>query len=114
MINVRTDLAIEATQMYKEENKSEIEGVIVEEREKEGTIITTVKITNEDGAKKLGKSIGTYITLDIPEFTAYDGKLMDDVSKVLGVTLKEMAGMTEDKTALVVGLGNWKVTPDAL
>lgn len=114
MINVRTDLAIESRDLYKEENKKEVDGVIVEEEEIDGTLITTVKVTNEDGAEKMGKPIGSYITLDIPEFTAYDGGLMDDVSKVLGVTLKKLAGIKDNDTALVVGLGNWKVTPDAL
>lgn len=114
MINVRTDLAIESREIYKEENKEEADGVLIEEEEIEGTVVTTVKVTNKEGAEKLGKPIGSYITIDMPEFTAYDGELMDGVSKVFGTTLKKLAGMTEDKTALVVGLGNWKVTPDAL
>ena len=114
MINVRTDLAIEAREIYKQENKSEVDGVIVDEVEDEGTVVTTVKITNKDGAEKMGKPVGTYITLDIPEYTAYDGGLMDDVSKAFGKTLKNLVEMTPDKTALVVGLGNWNVTPDAL
>lgn len=115
MINVRTDLAIEARQIYKEENNDkDADGIIVEEVEEEGTKITRVKILNEVGAKNIGKPIGNYITLDIPEFTAYDGELMNDVSKVLGKTLKKLINMKEDKLALVVGLGNRKVTPDAL
>lgn len=114
MINVRTDLAIEAKEVYKEENNSEIDGLIVDEKEEDGTTITTVKITNEEASRKVGKPMGTYITLDIPEFTAYDGELMDDVSKTFGKILKNLIKMKSDKTALVVGLGNWKVTPDAL
>ncbi|HEY5524457.1 MAG TPA: GPR endopeptidase, partial [Clostridium sp.] len=115
MINVRTDLAIEARQIYKEENNDkDTDGIIVEEIEEEGTKITTVRILNEEGAKNKGKPIGNYITLDIPEFTAYDGELMDDVSKVLGKTLKKLVNLSEDKLVLVVGLGNRKVTPDAL
>lgn len=114
MINVRTDLAIESNEMYKEKNKSDVDGVIVEEIEDDGTIVTIVKITNEDGAEKIGKPIGNYITIDIPEYTVYDGETMDNVSKTLGKTLKELVGMKENMMALVVGLGNWKVTPDAL
>jgi spore protease len=114
MINVRTDLAVEACEIYKKENNREADGVIVEEFEDEGTQITKVKIITEDGAIKMGKPMGNYITLDIPEFTAYDGGLMDNVSKVLGKTLKNLVGMNENMLALVVGLGNRKVTPDAL
>ena len=42
MINVRTDLAIESRDFYKEQNKSNIDGVIVTEEDIEGTIVTTV------------------------------------------------------------------------
>lgn len=114
MINVRTDLAVEAREIYKQENKKDADGVVVEEYEDEGTTITKVKILTEDGAIKMGKPIGNYITLDIPEFTIYDGELMDDVSIALGKTLKKIVNMDENKLALVVGLGNRKVTPDAL
>ena len=114
MINVRTDLAVEAREIYKEENKKDAEGVIVEELEDEGTKITKVEILNEEAARDIGKPVGTYITLDIPEFTAYDGGLMNDVSNVLGKNLKKLIGIKENELALVVGLGNWKVTPDAL
>lgn len=114
MLNVRTDLALEAKELYKEKNKKDAEGVIVEEFEDEGTKITKVNILNDDAAKKMGKPKGTYITLDIPEFTAYDGGLMDDVSKALGKTLKKLINIQNDELALVVGLGNRKVTPDAL
>ena len=43
MINVRTDLAIEARELYKEEtNDNEVDGVIVEEIEDEGSIEGTI------------------------------------------------------------------------
>ncbi|MBW6408522.1 GPR endopeptidase [Clostridium weizhouense] len=116
MINVRTDLAIEAREMYikKHNRNKEIDGVIVEE-EQEGDIkFSTVKIKDEEGAKKIGKPIGNYITIDIPEFTVYDGGIMDSVANVLAKVLERLIHVDEKKTALVVGLGNWQVTPDAL
>ena len=114
MINVRTDLALESREMYKENNNKEADGVILEEKEIDGTKINIVKIINENGAEKLGKPIGNYITLDIPKFTEYDGELMDSVSKVLGKILKKLANVKKEDKVLVVGLGNWNVTPDAL
>ena len=39
---------------------------------------------------------------------------MDSVSKVLGKILKELLNVKKDDKVLVVGLGNWNVTPDAL
>ena len=82
MIGVRTDLAIEAKQAYTEENKRELDGVKVDE-EMEGEVkITTVTIESDEAGKELGKPKGHYITIDIPEFTAYDGETMDEVSLV--------------------------------
>ncbi|MBY0756133.1 GPR endopeptidase [Clostridium sardiniense] len=114
MLNFRTDLAIEAKEDYAKAHKNDIDGVIVDEDIINDSKVTKVTIKNEDGAKKLGKPIGNYITVDIPEYTVYDGEIMDDVSQAVGKTLKALVNIKQDKTALVVGLGNWKVTPDAL
>lgn len=114
MINFRTDLAIEAKEDYSKVHKNDIDGVLVDEDIINDSKVTKVTIKNEDGAKKLGKPIGNYITIDIPEYTVYDGEIMDDVSQVVGKTMKALVNIDQDKTALVVGLGNWKVTPDAL
>ena len=114
MINVRTDLAIEAKEDYSKAYEGEIDGVIVDEDVIDDTKVTKVTIKNENGAKVLGKPVGNYITIDIPDYTVYDGEIMENVSEVVGKTMKALINMTQDKTALVVGLGNWKVTPDAL
>ena len=114
MINVRTDLAIEAKQAYTEENKRELDGVKVDE-EMEGEVkITTVTIESDEAGKELGKPKGHYITIDFPEFTPYDGESMDELSLIVGRVMKKLVDISEDKLALVVGLGNWNVTPDAL
>lgn len=116
MINVRTDLIVEAKEIYTKEHKEEkdIDGIEAIEENENGIKVTTVKVKNEDGAKKIGKPQGNYITIDIPNFTAYDGDTMDDVSKVLAEILGRLVNIDTEKTALVVGLGNRKVTPDAL
>ena len=114
MINVRTDLAIEATKYYSEQNDKKADGIEVIEKEEDGNIVTIVRVLDEKGAENIGKPIGNYITMEIPEFTVYDGELMDDSSKVLGKTLKNFLKVNKDDKVLVVGLGNLKVTPDAL
>lgn len=114
MINIRTDLAIEAKQAYTEENKRELDGVKVDE-EKDGEVkITTVTIESDEAGRELGKPKGNYVTIDIPDFALYDGESMDNVSKVFGKTLKKFVDIPDDKLILIVGLGNWNVTPDAL
>lgn len=114
MKNLRTDLAIEAKEIYEKESKNRISGVSVEE-ENEGDIkITKVKILDDHGERAMGKPIGTYITIDIPEFTHYDSDTMDEVSKVMAKVLTPMSKLDKSMTALVVGLGNSNITPDAL
>ena len=116
MINVRTDLVLEAREIYKENHKDEgdIDGIEVIEETEKNIKVTTVKVKNEDGAKKIGKPKGNYITIDIPDFTAYDGETMDRVSQVVSEVLGRLIKNDTEKTALIVGLGNWQVTTDAL
>jgi spore protease len=116
MINVRTDLVLEAREIYKENHKNEpdIDGIeVIEECEKDINV-TTVKVKSQEGAEKIGKPKGNYITIDMPEFTAYDGETMDRVSEVVSEVLGRLINIGTEKTALIVGLGNWQVTPDAL
>lgn len=101
----RTDLAVES---YESKEKTEIEGVKVEEKGN----VTTVKVLNENGAKAIGKPVGNYITLKVRSFInetdVFDGRL-DAFAEVLRGILPE--GI---KSVLVAGLGNKNITADAL
>ena len=111
---VRTDLALEARERYEED--VEIRGVSVEETydEKRDIRATTVHIESENGAKAMGKPIGVYITLEAPKLSEPDKDYHREVSEVLAVYLQELLGTKEERSVLVVGLGNREVTPDAL
>ena len=111
---VRTDLALEARERYEED--VEIRGVSVEETydEKRDIRATTVRIESENGAKAMGKPIGVYITLEAPKLSEPDKDYHREVSEVLAVYLQELLGTKEERSVLVVGLGNREVTPDAL
>lgn len=113
MFSVRTDLAVEAKEIYQKQN-NEMPGVEVEEISEGDIKITQVRVVNDVGEKMMGKPKGTYITIDMPRFTHYDSEIMDEVSKALGSSLSNMINLDDSMTALVVGLGNWNVTPDAL
>ena len=113
-MSIRTDLAIEAKEIYEKENKEKIKGVSLEEFEEGNIKIQKVSVLDDTGVKIIGKPIGTYLTLEIPKVTYYDGESMDEVSKVLSTYLSSLVKTEENMTALVVGLGNWNVTPDAL
>ncbi|MBQ3471448.1 MAG: GPR endopeptidase [Clostridia bacterium] len=69
MINVRTDLAVEAHEISKREAKeaTEINGVISRVEEMGRITVTRVEITNENGERALGKAQGNYITIDAPD-----------------------------------------------
>lgn len=114
MYSVRTDLAIERRDIYESENKKTITGVRVEDEEYDDVKVTTVHIENEEGEKNMGKPIGKYVTIEMPELTQYDGVIMDQVAHVLSGSLEKIIKLNDNSTTLVVGLGNIAVTPDAL
>lgn len=114
MFGIRTDLAIEAREIYKKERNEEIPGVEVNVKKQENMTVTSVKVVDKKGEKIIGKPMGTYITIEAPELRHFEQDLQDDLSKTMARELAELINLDEDKTAMVVGLGNWNVTPDAL
>jgi spore protease len=115
MTNIRTDLALETREMYKKDNNTEVPGVSVEvDDEEEGIVITTVKIMDNVGAKIMGKKIGTYVTMEIPGMRHYNADFQDTLSKSFAKQLSSIVNIKKNSTAMVVGLGNWNITPDAL
>ncbi len=109
-----TDLAVEAHQMISEERGKELPGVSVETEEHSYDFVTRVKVTTEEGAKLIGKSIGNYITIDAPKLRNHDRIIDKEIGKTVARELTSMNHLHEDATILVVGLGNWNATPDAL
>lgn len=114
MQNIRTDLALEAREAYNKENKNEIPGVEVNVKNGKNMTVTTVNVVDKKGEKIIGKPMGTYITIEAPDLRHFDQDLQDEVSKSMAKELSLLINLDKDKTALVVGLGNWNVTPDAL
>ena len=62
----------------------------------------------------MGKPIGTYITLEAPRMSEPDEDYHREVSEKLAGYLKKLLDVKNEKSVLVVGLGNREVTPDAL
>lgn len=112
----RTDLALEAHEIYAEEQQvDKINGVDISTFKKDGISVTRVKILNDDGRRALKKPIGDYVTLEIPEYVHETQENFDSIIKMFS---KELARMmpkrTKDSVILVVGLGNRNITADAL
>ncbi|MFE8696751.1 GPR endopeptidase [Cytobacillus sp. FJAT-53684] len=122
---IRTDLAIEAREMaiadrqkqvQEQANLSQIEGVIIKEKEEDEIKVSFVEVTKE-GAAALGKKEGRYLTLEAVGIRQQDTEMQKKVAKVFAEELSQFLiqlGIKEDSSCLVVGLGNWNVTPDAL
>jgi spore protease len=119
--NVYTDLAVEAHNMAVERTGEEVKGVSLEENQTENTEITRVTVLNQQGAKSIGKPVGTYITIESRGLQGQNRKVHDELSEVLSRELEGIINFNELKTKsqqeptiFVVGLGNWNATPDAL
>ncbi|MBQ8597914.1 MAG: GPR endopeptidase [Lachnospiraceae bacterium] len=113
---VRTDLALEARESI-EDSVEGCRGVTVEEEYKEQSEIriTRVIIETKNGAKSMGKPIGTYITLEAPAMVIPDEEYHQEISNELAGQLKTIIpGVDGELSVLVVGLGNRDVTADAL
>lgn len=114
MKHIYTDLAIESREIYQEENKTEIEGVAVDVVEEKNHSVTTVKVMNDKGSSIIGRPIGTYITIEVPNLNKATEDLKDEVSiEFSKVLLSLLKGLKKDKV-LIVGLGNWNISSDAL
>lgn len=112
---IRTDLALEATERFKEDNV-EVHGVEVREKyDKEKDVRTTVvRITTENGAKTMGKPQGTYITIEAPDLSVPDEDYHREISEEVAHHLKELIDFSQQQSVLVVGLGNQDITADSL
>jgi spore protease len=114
MFNIRTDLAIEAREMYKKEKQQEIPGVKVDVSENRGVKVTRVEIVEEVGARVMGKPMGNYVTIESKEIKNRNKDVYEDTSRAVAQELSRITKVDRNSTTLVVGLGNWNVTPDSL
>jgi spore protease len=125
MINItnrRTDLAIEAHEIFMNSSEAKQQaqegktppGVVIENAGDDEVKITRVRITSPTGEAAIGKPMGNYITLEVPELKNNDEEINKKTIDVMSKELKDILNLKEGSTTLIVGLGNWNVTPDAL
>lgn len=119
MYNVRTDLAVEAREIATQTTGAmeEIPGIWSQTDTDEGITISRMHIQTDAGAQRIGKMVGHYVTLEVPELRQGDTTLQDKVATSFAREFEaflQRIGINETSSVLVVGLGNWNVTPDAL
>ena len=112
----RTDLALEAAQLWQESagEAGTLPGVESEEATREGYPVTTVRIRDEAGARALGKPVGTYVTLELDGLARREEDAFGRAARALAAELGALLGLAPGAPALVVGLGNRAITPDAI
>ena len=111
---VRTDLALEARENL-DRSREELNGIQIQEEEDSQNNIhtTTVTITTENSAKAIGKPVGCYVTMEVPDLGSEDEGYHREISEVLAQRLKSLR-KNRVGSVLLMGLGNRNVTPDAL
>ena len=112
MTRFHTDLAMEA---FDPEKSGTPTGVEVNRWEASGVTLTEVLVTDEEASRMLGKPRGRYLTMECGLLRRRDP---DARSAMAGLLAEELSRLLPDfggdTCALVVGLGNRAITPDAL
>ena len=114
MFAKRTDLALEARELWQEstEKTTRLSGVKAAKTREEGYPVTRVDILDQRGEEALGKPRGSYLTIDLTSFWQRKTDFFERAVRAVGSQLKAM--LPPEGPALVVGLGNAAMTPDAV
>ena len=107
-MNFRTDLALEQKEYLK---KDVLDGVLCETFSHADSKITRIKVINEQGERTLGKPQGNYVTVETKNFSSCHS-ITDESMETVRDELQRL--LPESGTVLTAGLGNVKITPDAL
>ncbi|HEY8391399.1 MAG TPA: GPR endopeptidase [Capillibacterium sp.] len=114
---IRTDLAMETHQFLAEKSGSAVPGVESYTEEKGEAKVTRVIIQTPEAGQALGKKPGYYVTVESPALRGRDKDALEEVAQVIAAELRTFIrgfNLSDEDSALVVGLGNWNATPDAL
>ncbi len=107
-MNFRTDLALERCENL---DKKSLEGVDMNVVEEEGATITRIEVLSETGEKTVGKPVGRYVTVEVAPFAVH-AQFIDDSLDALAKEIRRI--IPREGSVLVAGLGNMRITPDAL
>ena len=116
MFKQRTDLAFEARELWNESagQKTKLSGVEARDYVRQGCQVTAVRILNDKGAEAIGKPVGNYVTVEISGFSSREEDGFGRVCRAVSEELRQMLRLPDGGTVLAVGLGNTRITPDAV
>lgn len=111
----RTDLAVETAEELSSSRDifSPGTGVTRTESLHCGCPVTRIRVATDAGAALLGRPPGTYVTVDLRPLLSRQEPLLPRAAACLSRELRALLPPGEG-TALVVGLGNSAMTPDAV
>lgn len=114
MFTKRTDLALEAKELWQESaaETSRLAGVRARTTKREGCPVTRVDVLDGRGEEALGKPVGSYRTVDLTAFRRREEDFFSRAVRAVGQELKEL--LPTEGTVLVAGLGNAAMTADAV
>lgn len=113
------DLATEAHALLRGAANREVPGVreevdLVEIEGGQPAKIHTITILNAEGEKQMGKPMGHYINIEIPELI-HNKDVLRPASRIVAERLQELIPDQNPKPSfLLIGLGNNQATPDSL
>ena len=107
-MNVRTDLAMEERELRLREGGVP-DGVHFDTWQEEGITLSSVEIRSRSDAEVLRKPRGRYVTLELTR-----EQIRTQAEICCAVLAKTLAALLGGGAALVVGLGNAGITPDAI
>lgn len=120
--NKYTDLVLESTEIFMNSSQAKEQaqenrlppGVEMENAGDDEVKITRIRITSPTGEASIGKPMGNYITLEVPSLKDNDTEVYRKTIYAMANELKRIIPLKDDSKILIIGLGNWNVTPDAL
>ncbi|MFC7681472.1 GPR endopeptidase [Paenibacillus sp. GCM10028914] len=115
--SVRTDLAVESRELASGQGVKAIPGVLEDVQQEGGVKITRLDVENEAASQRIGRVQGHYVTLEVPDLRKGDTGLQEQVATVFAREFEDFLqriGIGKNASILIVGLGNWNVTPDSL
>lgn len=113
-LNIYLDMVVEAHEILRGTSGTEIPGVRMRETTSPHAVVTTIEILDEQGEQYMGKPKGNYVTIDAPSVRENNRDVHKEIGLLLGETLQQILSLGPDDSVLLVGLGNWNATPDAL
>jgi spore protease len=115
-LNLYVDLAVEARDLIRGTTNQEIQGVEEKVESIENIKMTTIIIKNEAAVQTMGRPIGTYVTIESPPLKINDPYVKENIIQAMDKSMKLMVNnkLQPGQTVLLVGLGNWRATPDSL